>query len=86
MVCGMGSGKLNDMRKTWYGHKNRSSLLVVEIGAVVIVDRPANKGGKLKMSIQQQTSEVTRGRSDSGSNRMHSIWSNTPCCIDKSWH
>ena len=53
MVDGMGFGKLNDMRKTWYhdGHKNRSSRLVVGLGAVVIVDRPANKGGKLKMSI-----------------------------------
>ena len=51
MFGGMGCGKLNDMRKTWYGNKNCSSLLYVEIGAVGIVDRPTNKGGNLKMSI-----------------------------------
>jgi hypothetical protein len=84
MFDGMGSVKLNDMSKTWYGHKNCSSHFGVDNTTINIVDRPANKGKKkLITNIQRKTSKVTRGRSGSGINRMHSIRNNTPCCIDK---
>ena len=48
MVDGMGSRKLNDMRKRLYGYKNSNSHLVVDGATISIVDRPANEGKEVK--------------------------------------
>ena len=60
MFDGMGSKKLNDMRKTWYGHKNCNSHSCVNGGAINIVDRPANKEGKEVLKNEYSTEDKVR--------------------------
>ena len=56
----MGFGKLNDMRKTWYGHKSCNSHFLVDGATISIVDRPANKG---KEEVKNENSAENKQKS-----------------------